>query len=52
MILGYEGNTAVYVFDAEKRQNYRLQRDKWIDSASEVIELLKDKYGEENVKLV
>lgn len=52
LILGYEGNTAVYVFDAEKRQNYRLQRDKWIDSASEVIELLKDKYGEENVKLV
>ena len=52
LILGYEGNTAVYVFDAEKRQNYRLQRDKWIDSASEVIEILKDKYGEENVKLV
>ncbi len=52
LILGYEGNTAVYVFDAEKRQNYRLQRDKWIDSESEVIEILKDKYGEENVKLV
>lgn len=51
-ILGYEGNTAVYVFDAEKRQNYRLSRDKWIDSSSEVVELLKDIYGEENVKLV
>ena len=52
LITGYEGNTAVYVFAAEKRQNYRLQRDKWIDSNSHIIEVLKDKYGEQNVKLV
>lgn len=52
IISGCEGNTAVYVFAAEKRQNYRLQRDRWIDSNSNIIEILKDKYGEENVKLV
>ena len=52
IISGCEGNTAVYVFAVEKRQNYRLQRDRWIDSNSNIIEILKDKYGEENVKLV
>ena len=51
-ITGYEGNTAVYVFAAEKKQSFRLQKDRWIDSSTEVIEILKDKYGERNVKLV
>ncbi|MCR4944601.1 MAG: DNA polymerase III subunit alpha [Clostridium sp.] len=52
LISGYEGNTAVYIFESERRQSFRLQKDRWIDSGSGIVEILKDKYGEENVKLV
>ena len=46
------GNTPIYLFDAEKRQNYRLSKDKWISEDDEVIENLKSHFGEENVKLI
>ncbi|MBS5987009.1 DNA polymerase III subunit alpha [Clostridium sp.] len=46
------GNTPIYLFDAEKRQNYRLSKDKWINEDDEVIENLKSHFGEENVKLI
>ncbi|MDB2091771.1 MAG: DNA polymerase III subunit alpha [Clostridium sp.] len=46
------GNTPIYLFDAEKRQNYRLSKDKWINEDDEVIENLKNHFGEENVKLI
>ena len=48
----YLGNTPIYLFDAEKRQNYRLSKDKWINEDDEVIENLKNHFGEENVKLI
>ena len=46
------GNIPIYLFDAEKRQNYRLSKDKWINEDDEVIENLKSHFGEENVKLI
>lgn len=46
------GNTPIYLFDVEKRQNYRLSKDKWINEDDEVIENLKSHFGEENVKLI
>ncbi|MBS5925999.1 MAG: DNA polymerase III subunit alpha [Clostridium sp.] len=46
------GNTPIYLFDAERRQNYRLSKDKWINEDDEVIENLKSHFGEENVKLI
>lgn len=46
------GNTPIYLFDAEKRQNYRLSKDKWINEDEEVIVNLKNHFGEENVKLI
>ena len=52
IIKGYEGNTAVYIFAADKRQYYRLPNDRWIDTESEVIEIIKDKFGNDNVKLI
>ena len=52
LIQGYEGNTVVYVFAADKKQYYRLQRDKWIDVNSDVVEVIKNKYGVDNVRII
>ena len=52
LIKGYEGNTAVYIFDADKRQNYRLSNDRWVNIESEIITVLKEKYGYDNVKVI
>lgn len=48
----YQGNTPIYLFAADKKQNYRLAKDRWIDEDEEVLEKLKLQFGEENVKLV
>ena len=52
IIAGHFGNTPIYLFDSEKRQNYRLSNDKWINEDEEVLEKLKKYFGEENIKLV
>ncbi|WP_396136412.1 DNA polymerase III subunit alpha [Clostridium sp. SHJSY1] len=52
IIKGYEGNTVIYLFASDRRQYYRLNRDRWINSESEVIDIIKEKYGIDNVKIV
>lgn len=52
IIVEHLGNTPVYLFDSEKRQNYRLSNDKWISEDEEVLENLRKYFGEENVKLI
>ena len=49
---GHEGNTTIYLFDAENKQKYRLSNDIWVELDDEIIEILKDKYGEDNVKVI
>lgn len=48
----YRGETPVYIFAAKERQNFRLSRDMWIDTEKGGLEFLREKFGEENVKLV
>ena len=52
MVKGYEGNTTVLLFAADKRQYYRLPRDRWINTEGEIVDILKNKFGEENVKII
>ncbi len=48
----YRGETAVYIFNNELRKNYRLSRDCWLDLNSDVIRVLKEKLGDDNVKVI
>ncbi len=48
----YRGDTPLYIFAARERQNYRLSRDMWVDTDKGALEFLREKFGEENVKLV
>ncbi|HEY5524976.1 MAG TPA: DNA polymerase III subunit alpha, partial [Clostridium sp.] len=52
LIIGHEGNTPTYLFTVDKKQKYRLQKDRWITLDEEIMDIFKDKYGEDNVKLV
>lgn len=52
LIQGHEGNTPIYIFAADKRQNYRLKNDRWINMDEEVMDIIKEKYGIENVKVI
>ncbi len=48
----YKGDSAVYIFAAKERQSFRMNREAWVDINTEVISILKEKFGEENVKVV
>lgn len=48
----YKGDTAIYLFNEKDRKSYRLSRDTWINTESNIISALKEKYGEKNVKIV
>ncbi|MGL5149152.1 MAG: DNA polymerase III subunit alpha, partial [Clostridium sp.] len=48
----HKGDTPVYLFTAKERKQFRLPRDKWININDEIIQELRNKYGEENIKIV
>ena len=52
IIKGYEGNTPVYVYAEAEKQNFRMSNDKWVEPDSELIDILKQNFGEENIKIV
>lgn len=48
----YKGDTAIYIFTANDRKQYRVPRDIWVNTDLDTISYLKELMGEENVKLV
>ena len=51
-VKNYKGNTPIYLFDSKERQNYRLSRDVWCNEAQEFIDILKEKFGENNIRIM
>lgn len=52
MLLMHKGNTPVYIFAKKERSAFRLARELWISNEEETLLLLKQKFGEINVKVV
>lgn len=48
----YRGESAVYVFNASNNKSYRLAREAWLNLNTDITTILKEKYGEDNVKVV
>lgn len=48
----YKGESAIYVFNASNNKSYRLAREAWLNLDTDIITILKEKYGEDNVKVV
>ena len=51
LLINYKGSTPVYLCTRKERNKYRLDREFWIDSESDVVGHLKKSFGEESVKL-
>ncbi len=48
----HKGDTAIYVFTADDRKNYRLPREMWVNINNELLDQLYKVYGEENIKII
>ena len=51
LIKEYLGDTPIYIFASKEKQKFRVPRDRWVSLESDVINLLKENLGEENVKI-
>jgi len=51
LIKEYLGDTPIYIFASREKQKFRVPRDRWVSLESDVIGLLKETLGEENVKI-
>lgn len=48
----YKGDSPIYIFAAKERQSFRMAREAWIDMTTDVLSFLKEKFGEDNIKVV
>ncbi len=51
IILNHKGNVPVYLFTKKERKKYRLDREFWVESSLELMTDLRNRFGDENVKL-
>ena len=51
-LVEYKGDSAVYIFNAKDKKSYRLARETWLNLDTDIISVLKETCGEENVKVV
>ncbi|MFT8348458.1 DNA polymerase III subunit alpha [Clostridium saccharoperbutylacetonicum] len=48
----YLGDTPIYIFESQQKQKFRAPKDRWVSLDSDVIIMLKETLGEENVKII
>lgn len=48
----YKGDTALYIFTANDRKNYRMARDMWMDLESDIMIYLRKLVGDNDVKVI
>lgn len=48
----FKGNTPVYLCTADDRKSYLIDKSAWLSNEYDTIEILKETFGEENVKVV
>ena len=48
----YKGDTPIYLCAIKEKQNFRVPRDRWISLETDIVDILKENLGEENVKIV
>src|SRR3712207_6783559 len=48
----YVGNTPIYICTNSDRKKYLIDRNLWVDGEIEVLTYLREKFGEENVKIL
>jgi DNA polymerase-3 subunit alpha len=52
LIKEYLGDTPIYIFENKEKQKFRVPKDRWVSLESDVITLLRETLGEDNVKVL
>lgn len=52
VIENYKGDIPVFIFTANDKKNYRMPREMWFNGEIEVVNELRNIFGEENIKLI
>jgi DNA polymerase-3 subunit alpha len=52
LFLKFKGNIPVYLCTKKERKKFRLDREFWVNGDLELMQLLRSKFGDENVKIV
>lgn len=47
----YKGDTPIYICAIKEKQKFRVSRDRWITLDNDALDILKESFGEENVKI-
>ncbi|GKX68030.1 DNA polymerase III subunit alpha [Inconstantimicrobium mannanitabidum] len=48
----YKGETPIYIYAEKEKKTFRMNHDMWVRLDEEVMEMLRGKFGENNVKIV
>jgi len=48
----HKGNVPVYLCTKKERKRFRLDKEYWVESSTELMYTLKSRFGDENVKLI
>ena len=51
ILVDHKGNVPVYLFTKKERKKYRLDREYWVKNSLELMTDLRNRFGDENVKL-
>lgn len=52
VVKDFSGKTPVYLFADKERQSFLINKDSWVDLNSDILMLLREKFGEENIKVL
>lgn len=52
LVKEYQGDTPIYIFAAQQRQQFRVPRDRWVSMDTDIMQILRNHLGDENVKIV
>ena len=52
LLMPYRGSSPLYVYAEKQKQKFRMGKEMWLDIESDGIDMLKERFGESNVKVV
>ena len=52
LLLSHSGSIPVYICTNKERKKYRLDRELWVNGDEELLDYLKESFGESNIKLL
>ena len=52
LLSNYKGDTPIYIYAEKERKQFRANKDMWVNLETDVISFLREKLGDENIKVL